>query len=329
MNTLNTTNTPSSSTLGRLKKCFLDAWPKALATSIWLLKIMLPVTFGVLILNYTGLLEIMASWFAPLLIRIGLPGESALVLITSVFTNIYSAIAVITTLGFEMRAAIIIAVMCLVAHGFILESAVIKKTGSNILLMLAVRIVGSIIAGIMLNAILPDFTGRVGMASRAESIPFLEALKEWFLNSLFLIGKIIVLITVLMFLQKVLEEFGIIRLLSRLLKPFMKIMGLPENTTFSWIVANTLGLAYGSAIIIDQKSEGAMSKEDADLLNYHIVLSHSQLEDPLLFVAIGLPFWWLVWPRVLLAIAAVWIRRLVGAVLSMWQTKRSVKTATT
>ncbi|HKK61999.1 MAG TPA: nucleoside recognition domain-containing protein [Bacteroidales bacterium] len=326
MKTANTTNTFSSSTLYRLKKCFLDAWPKALATSIWLLKIMLPVTFGVLILNYTGLLEIMASWFAPLLVRIGLPGESALVLITSVFTNIYSAIAVITTLGFEMRAAIIIAVMCLVAHGFILESAVVKKTGSNIFLMLAVRIVGSIIAGIMLNAILPDFTGRVGMAAQTQDVPFLMALKEWFINSLFLVGKIIVLIMLLMFLQKVLEEFGIIRLLSRLLKPFMKVMGLPENTTFSWIVANTLGLAYGSAIIIDQKSEGVMSKEEADLLNYHIVLSHSQLEDPLLFVAIGLPFWWLVWPRVLLAIVAVWLRRLVG-VATARQAKRAFKTA--
>lgn len=297
--------------LCRLENCFRQSWPKAIATSIWLLKIMLPVTFGVLLLNYTGLLEIIASWFAPLLERIGLPGESALVLITSIFTNIYSAIAVITSLGFETRAALIIAVMCLISHGFIIESAVVRKTGSNIAVMLLVRILGSIVAGILLNMIVPELQGHVGMLSDNEELSFIIALKEWFINSLFLIFKIVILIVMLMFFQKVLEEFGVIKLLSRILRPFMKLMGLPESTTFSWIVANTLGLAYGSAIIIEQKAQEKMSKEQADLLNYHIVLSHSQLEDPLLFVAIGLPFWWLVWPRFVLAVLAVWLCRLV------------------
>jgi len=87
-------------------------------------------------------------------------------------------------------------------------------------------------------------------------------------------------------------------------------MGLHEGVSFSWIVANTLGLAYGSAVMIDQVENGHMTKYDADKLNHHIAVSHSQLEDPLLFVAIGLPFWWLVIPRVVLAIIVVWIRNI-------------------
>ncbi len=70
------------------------------------------------------------------------------------------------------------------------------------------------------------------------------------------------------------------------------------------------GLSYGGAIMISQSEEGKLSREDADLLNHHIAVSHSQLEDPLLFVAIGYPMAVLVIPRVLLAVGYVWLRRL-------------------
>lgn len=295
----------------RVKKSFLLSFPKAWKTAMWLLKIMLPVTFGVLILDYTGILEIIASWFAPFFELIGLPGKSALVLLSSVFANIYSAIAVITTLGFEYRSALILAVMCLVSHAFIVEAVVIRKTGSNIFYMLGLRLLMSVVAGVLLNAILPDFEGTIGMQLASEGTAFGEMFFAWFKSSVALIIKVIVLIVGLMFLQKLLEEFGVINKLIKLLKPIMKIMGLPEKTTFSWIVANVLGLGYGSAIIINEVEEGKMDKKSVELLNNHLVISHSILEDPLLFAAIGLPLGWLILPRMLLAIAVVWLRRLV------------------
>jgi hypothetical protein len=61
--------------------------------------------------------------------------------------------------------------------------------------------------------------------------------------------------------------------------------------------------------MISETEEGKLSREDADLLNHHIAISHSQLEDPLLFVAIGFPLGILIWPRILLAIIYVWIRK--------------------
>ena len=75
------------------------------------------------------------------------------------------------------------------------------------------------------------------------------------------------------------------------------------------MVAYTLGLSYGGAIMISQSEEGKLSLEDADLLNHHIAISHSQLEDPLLFVAIGYQYGILILPRILLSIAYVWIRK--------------------
>ena len=62
--------------------------------------------------------------------------------------------------------------------------------------------------------------------------------------------------------------------------------------------------------MISQAAEGALSCSDADLLNHHIAISHSQFEDTLLFAAMGSSIPWLVFPRFFLAIAVVWLRRL-------------------
>lgn len=309
-------SSPKASAKDRVLRSFRSAFPKAIKTAIWLLKIMIPVTFLVLVLNYTGLLSVIAQWIAPLFVWMGLPGESAFVLLTSVFANIYSAIAVITTLGFTLRETTILAMMCLIAHGFIIESAVVRKTGSNVVWMVFIRVAVSIISGLLLNMWLPEMSGHIGATVKAADLSFLQAVWQWAVSTFFLTIKILLLVLGLMFLQKLLEEFGIIKALNTPLKPFMKVMGLPRSTTFSWIVANVLGLAYGSAIIMEEVEEGKMSRKDADLLNHHIVVSHSQLEDPLLFAAIGVPLFWIIWPRVVLAIIVVWLRKFYDVIKS-------------
>jgi spore maturation protein SpmB len=110
-------------------------------------------------------------------------------------------------------------------------------------------------------------------------------------------------------LQRLLSEFGVIRLLSKLLSPLLLIFGLPARTSFLWIVANVLGLAYGSAVMIEEVEAGKISAEDADLLNHHIGISHSNLEDVLLLCAIGALFWWLLLSRWAMSVILVWERR--------------------
>lgn len=283
--------------------------PKALSTSKWLLKIMIPVSFLVMILNYTGVLALVSSFLSPAFEWIGLPGESAFVLLTSIFTNIYTAIAVICSLELEGRVVTILAVMCLVAHGFVVETAVLKKTGSSAVRMLLLRILGSFALGAILNVLLPAQIGVDTHGIAEKEVDFFVFFLNWLQSTFLLTIKVIVLITLLMIFQKLLELFGVIKWISKILSPLQVLMGLPESTSFSWIVANTLGLAYGAAIIMEQVEDGKMKKKDADLLNHHIAVSHSQLEDPLLFVAIGVPLIWMIIPRLFLGIAVVWLYR--------------------
>ena len=123
----------------RLLKCIKQSLPVGVKTSLWLIKLTLPVSFTVLILDHFGVLILMAEYARPVFQVIGLPGIAALVLITSIFTNIYSVVAVLSTLALPVRDGTILAVMCLVSHGFIIETAILKKTGSSATRMLFLR----------------------------------------------------------------------------------------------------------------------------------------------------------------------------------------------
>ena len=293
----------------RLVRCVKTALPQGMKTAIWLLKLTIPVSFAVFLLDFFGILNVIAGWVAPLFKLIGLSGQASIVLITSFFTNIYSVIAVMTTLGFGSREGTILAVMCLISHALIVETAIQKKTGSAPWRMVLTRLSASFIAAYLLNLILP-----AEAITNSENVvrsvgEFTPALTNWLSGMLATTLKIIILVNLLLILQKILNEFGLIKWILMPFAPLLKVMGLPSSTGFLWIVANTLGLGYGGAIMINEAEEGRLSRADADLLNHNIAISHSQLEDPLLFVAVGYHLGILIWPRILLAIIFVWIRR--------------------
>ncbi len=303
-------NNSSRNIRKRLANCVKTALPQGTRTALWLLKITIPVSFAVFLLDYSGLLEIIAGWVAPLFKLIGLSGEASIVIITSIFTNIYSAIIVMTTLGTGQREGTILAVMCLIAHALIVETAIQRKTGSNPWRMVFTRLSASLIAAVVLNKFLPAEVAESHVTMISKSVEFVPAFKEWFNAIAITTLKIVVLVNLLLILQKILSEFGLIKWILKPFIPLLRIMGLPSNTGFLWMVAYTLGLSYGGAIMISQSNEGHLSKEEADLLNHHIAVSHSQLEDTLLFAAMGYNIWILIFPRILIAIVYVWMRRL-------------------
>ncbi len=301
----------------RILKVIRLAIPGAVKTNKWLLKLTIPVSLGVFLLNFTGVIMAVSVFVSPFFEFLGLPNETALLLLTSIFTNIYSVVAVLSTLNLPVRDATILAVMTLISHGFIIETAVLRKTGSSAIRMLLLRLITSIVAGIILNLMMPEFSGTTSKHSFTEQVSFFAAFLIWLQEMAYMTVKIILLISSLMILQKAMEEFGIIQWLSKLSRPLLKPFGLPESTSLSWIVANAIGLAYGSAVMLEQVENNKMTRQEADLLNHHIAISHSQLEDPLLFMAVNLPLWWLIWPRIVLAFVAVWLRRFELSYLKM------------
>jgi hypothetical protein len=315
----------SANFLPRALAAAKTAIPGASRTAWWMVRLVIIVSFGVEVLRYFGIISWLSELLSPFFEYLGLPGEASLAFISGYFVNVYTAIAVMSNLEMTTRAVTILAVMVLCAHNMIIESAVQKKCGTSLVRIFVTRTLSAFILGFVLNAILPvGFGGGMPDAASdnvATQPVIVDLLQKWAISTLLLIIKMVALIFGLSIMQRLLSEFGAIRLLSKLFRPLLMIFGLPARTSFLWIVANVLGLAYGAAVMIEETGAGKISKEDADLLNHHIGVSHSNLEDALLFYAAGAVFWWMLLARWAMSIVLVWERRLEKLIVHKIQGK--------
>lgn len=297
----------------RLSQCVRLALPRSLSICLWLLKVMLPISLAVRVLQYVGVIDWLAGYLSPVFSYIGLSGDSAFVFLTSIFLPLYPTIAVMTTLTLTLREATILAVMCLVSHNLPVECSVAHKTGSRFGEIVAFRIAMSFVSAIVLNGLLPQsdalFCAFVASAT-AEVTSWGMLLMQWLTSSLSLVVTIVLIVTALMILQRVLEEFGWMHRIAHSLSPLMRLFGLPSGCSLLWLTGNVVGMAYGAAIMIDEVEQGRLTRDEANLVNHHLGVSHSLLEDTMLFVAMGISFWWLFLTRLLLAMLAVWTIRL-------------------
>ncbi len=272
---------------------------------------MVGVSFLIMLLQYLGVIEIVSRWLTPVFSSFGLPGEAALAYVSGYFVNCYTAMAVMSSLNLDMRAVTILAVMVLCSHNMIVETTVQAKTGSSAVRIVIIRTLSAFFLAFVLNKIMPgQFENSVSDTVTSENLTFVEMLKSWAWRTLKTVGLMVVLVYLLTVLQRVLNEYGIIERIADFLKPVMSFFGLPPRTAFLWLVANTLGLAYGAAVMIDETEHGSTTKEENDLLNHHIGVSHSNLEDLLLFTAIGGNFLWMLLSRWAMSLLLVWERKI-------------------
>lgn len=289
----------------------LGALKKSAHTALWLLKIILPVSLLVRFLDYFGLLAYMADFLDPLFVFMGLPGSTAIVFITSIFLPLYAPLAIITSMTISLRELTILALMCQISHNLPVESAIQAKTGTSFWSMTTLRIVTSILTGIVLNLILPQEMGMPVFAQTgvAAMTSIADVLLLWLKSSLHIALLIVVIVFALNVLYNLLEAYRLIPKLSKGIEPLLRFFGLPASTAFLWLIGYIVGLAYGGALMMDQMKEGKVTRTDASLLNYHLAVSHSVLEDNLLFVALGVSIWWILGVRFVIAWIVVWMRR--------------------
>lgn len=297
----------------RLGRCIADGASKGLRTALWLVSIMIPISLAVMLLQHFGVLAYLAPALGPVFRYLGLPGETAVALLTSALLNLYSGIAALSVIPLTDRQVTILALMMLICHNVPAESVIQHKAGTPLARMVVLRIVVSFAGGVLLNRILPagDPAARIRGTVEIVSVGFWPALGGWALGAAELGAKICLIVVGLMIVHRLLREFKVIGLLAVPLTPLLWALGLSRRSAFLWIVANFLGLAYGSAIILEDIQSGALGRKDAQRLNRSIAVCHSLLEDTLLFVAVGAWAFWITVPRLALAALVVWTYRTV------------------
>ncbi|NLC86065.1 MAG: nucleoside recognition protein [Bacteroidales bacterium] len=295
------------------KYILIPALKKSGTTALWLIKMILPISLAVRFLDYFGILTYIAGFFDPVFMNLGLPGSTAIIFITSIFLPLYAPLAIITSMSLTLRELTILALMCQIAHNLPVESAIQAKTGTTFWGMTTLRIVVSILTAFLLNLILP---AEMGMPLFVQTDVVVissigELLLAWLQGSLKIALLIFVIIFSLNLLYNILNAFHLISKLSKGVEPLLQFFGLSANTGFLWLIGYIVGLAYGGALMMDQLKEGKVTRAEANLLNHHLAVSHSVIEDNLLFAALGVSIWWILGVRFVMSWIVVWFRRLI------------------
>jgi Fe2+ transport system protein B len=136
------------------KQTVLRGWNKAVKLVLSLLKYIIPSIFFMKILEHSGWLVRIADFFAPYMAYIGLPGEGALVLLFGQVT-VYSGIAAMVILDLTAKQLTIMSTVLCISHVLVLETAIVAKSGANGLLNAGSRVAAAVLAGFILNFVIP------------------------------------------------------------------------------------------------------------------------------------------------------------------------------
>jgi hypothetical protein len=144
------------------------------------------------------------------------------------------------------------------------------------------------------------------LVSSPAAMTFAALLKQWCLATALLALQILVIIVAIMIMLEVMKAYKIIDRLVRVLNPILKILGLDHNVGMLWLAAVIFGIAYGGAVIVEETRRGQYGREELQRLHLSIGINHAMIEDPLLFLPLGIGAFWLWIPRLVAAVAAVY-----------------------
>ncbi|WP_332695371.1 nucleoside recognition domain-containing protein [Halalkalibacter lacteus] len=290
-----------------------------LLTTWTLGKIIFPITLIVTILGYTPVLEWLAKLLAPVMGWIGLPGEAAIPLVLGNVLNLYAGIGAILTMDLSVKEVFILAVMLSFSHNLFVESAVATKVGINMSVVLVVRIGLAIFSAFLINLVwnggqeLAQY-GFVSSTGQPEVDGWLAIAWQGVTSATLGIIQLAMIVIPLMVVVQIMKERDWLKVVSKAMAPFTKMLGIKENTSTTLASGLLFGLAFGAGVMIQAVKEDGVAKKDLYLVFIFLVACHAVIEDTLIFIPLGIPVWPLLLIRVItailltIAIAFVWKR---------------------
>jgi len=251
--------------------------------STWIiLKLIIPIYIIADILFYYNLLDYVAFLVEPITTMIGLPAEASLSIISGMFLNVYASIAFAAPLDLTIHQWTILAVFVGICHALIVEGVIMKKIGISNTYSYSMRIlIGFIVA--FITSIIPSswFSSSIveNTYTQVQYNSITEVLYNSVLNSMILSYKVILLITLLIFIMDFIKT-----------RKFIEDSKKNVSKGFSLTVGVFLGITYGAGILIKEVESGRISKNDIFYIGTFLMICHAIIEDTLLFVIFGADF---------------------------------------
>jgi spore maturation protein SpmB len=288
--------------INAFKSSFLRSLKPTLKVSLLMLKVFIPLSVATLILKQLGLLDMLAPVFAPLMSLMGLPGEAAITLLVGFTNTIYGALATAAAMDLTARQITILGVILGISHSLFVETGILTSLRMSTAKIGLFRLIVSLLAGIILNLIMPEFGGTVAHPDSAEgTFTWMGALLQIGFTSL----QIVIIIFSITFgyelisLWKGADKFG------KRLGYVLSGLGISDKAVAPWMVGVFVGITYGAALFYHFNEKQGLGHKDACLVTVFLCLAHAMIEDTLLFVVVGGDFAWIFLARMVIAVLAV------------------------
>ena len=301
---------------------------QAVRTSLMLFRIIVPIAIGVRLLELLGAIDLLGHLLAPIMALVGLPGSMGLVWATTLVTNLYAGMVVFVGVapaaGLTVAQVTVLTTMMLIAHAIPIEASIARQAGTRFRSMVALRIGGALVAGMLLHLIY-TLSDTLQQPSQAlwNPPPRDPSWLGWAAGEARNLVYIFLIILTLLIVMRLLERFGILAGLTRLLRPVLTLLGISERAAPLAIIGMTLGLTYGGGLIIQEARAGQLSRHDVFCVLALLGICHSFIEDTLLMVVIGGHLSGTLLFRTFFAVLLTWLiarllQRLPEVVLERW-----------
>jgi hypothetical protein len=279
---------------------------------LWMMKIILPVSLGTFLLNFSGWLGRIDGLLEPLMAAMHLPAVAALPLVAGLLTGIYGAIAAMSVLPLSVPQMTLIAVFLLIAHNLVQEGLVQHRSGFPAWLATTVRLTAAVLTVWGLGWILGPETAHniAGPVPSAAGKALGPALAVWAMEMAGLCLQMLLIITTLMILMAILKQYHVIDKLVHLITPFLYLLGLDRQVGMLWITAAVFGITYGGAVIVAETHARRIPPQRLRALHLSMGINHAVVEDPVLFLPLGIHPFWLWIPRLITAMVFTHLYRL-------------------
>ncbi len=284
----------------------------------WMLKILIPVSLFTVLLEYSGLLGRIDFLLSPLMGLLSLPPQAALPIVAGMLTGIYGGIAAMVALPLTVDQMTLIAIFILISHSMIQEGIIQGKSGMHPAVATLLRLAASVVTVMACAAWLRPEAGASAAPAAGTGVPgasLSETLIMWAAGSLWLSLKILGVVMGLMMALGLMKSFNLIPKIVRLMTPALWLMGLNRRVGILWVTAAVFGIGYGAAVIVEEARDGNLEPEELTRLHASIGINHSLVEDPALFLPLGIGAFWLWVPRLITAMATVHL-------LALWRRLR-------
>ena len=290
----------------RLKEGLQNGLRRGWGAFLWMMKIILPISFLTAVLSWSGWLGRIDFLIAPLMGLMGLPAMAALPIIIGGLTGIYGGIAAMAVLPFTVAEMTLLANFLLICHNLVQEGVIQAKSGLHPVKATLFRILAAFVTVWAMTFFIQTDPSAAAQAADPGTSPvaFHLMVADWAQSMLDLSAKIFIIILAILSLLEIAKSMGWIMPIVKALSPFLRILGLSEKVGILWMTAVVFGLAYGGAVIVEEARQGHISKEELEELQLSIGINHSMVEDPILFMAFGISAFWLWVPRLITAMAA-------------------------